>query len=174
MYNDYVKLSVSPETHKGLWVFLVSPNWLNWVRLAWRATYMHLAADHGMELLELQASAVTSETFLTFAGLLPLADEIENLQIVCCFRCFFSHMKWQQENSANIAVDSRFWLAASEDDCFILSFHWFISAGARQILHFSPQNAPQCPCWEDWESNCFVLKIKRFFLSLKLIWSDVL
>ena len=28
--------------------------------------------------------------------------------------------------------------------------------------------------WEDWESNCFVFKIKRFFLSLKLIWSNVL
>lgn len=55
MYNDYVKLSVSP-------------NWLNWVRSALRATYIYFAADHGMELLKLQASVVTPETFLTFAA----------------------------------------------------------------------------------------------------------
>lgn len=55
MYNDYVKLSVSP-------------NWLNWVRSAVWATYIYFAADHGMELLKLQASVVTPETFLTFAA----------------------------------------------------------------------------------------------------------
>ena len=53
-----------------------------------------------------------------------------------------------QENVANIAVASRFWLATSSYDCLILSFHWFVLPWARQILHLCLQNAPQCPTSE--------------------------
>ena len=55
---------------------------------------MKFADDHGMELLQLQA-LFTSETFLTFVGLLPLTEEIENLQIVCFFRSFLSNLSFE-------------------------------------------------------------------------------
>ena len=104
-----------------------------------------------------------SDASLTFVDLLPLAENIEKWQIVCCFKClqpWFGLWKWQRDffdKGCKKTVLSLQWLPVSISTGFlhrmtilILSFHWCISAGwlkyilARQILHFSPQNAQQC------------------------------
>ena len=41
-----------------------------------------------MELLQVLFTSEASQTFVDF---LPLAKDVKNLQIVCCFRCVFSH-----------------------------------------------------------------------------------
>ena len=54
-----------------------------------------------MELLQV---LLTSEASLIFLDFLPLAEEIKNLQIVCCFCCDFSH-DLSFENSSMILFD---------------------------------------------------------------------
>ena len=59
------------------------------------------------------------------------------------------HQRWKKKGT-NTVMASRFWLATYVIRLFDSRFHCFILVSlkyilARQILHLSPQNAPQCP-----------------------------
>ena len=144
---------------------------------------MKFADDHGMELLQLQA-LFTSETFLTFVGLLPLTEEIENLQIVCFFRSFLSNLSFENGSVISLTRKRREYCSGFSIliGCFILGL--FDPLFSLAYFSVSPPNSPLVLAkyatmpdkrqrdntralafirWEDWENNCFVLKVTRFF-----------
>ena len=61
---------------------------------------MHFVADY-----RATTGIITSEASLTFVDPLSLAKEIKKLQIVCCFRCVFSH-DLNFENGFGISLTS--------------------------------------------------------------------
>ena len=58
--------------------------------------------------MELLQALFTSEASLTFVDFLPLAEEIYNLQIVCCSRCVFSYdLSFENGNVISLTNDAR-------------------------------------------------------------------
>ena len=108
--------------------------------------------------MELRLVFFTSDASLTFVDISPLAETITNLQVVCCFLCFqlwFELWKCQRDffdrrskkNGANIAMASRFWLAA---------YIAWMSDPLRKLHHNARQsNNKKMPCLKLQYANEF-------------------